>query len=250
MQILNAFILLLAFAATAQADIHYMLNAQGRSHPGSTNLTGTVAYDGILWGESSKENPLYGYYRIGAIAGGAPSYGAFLQIAPIAPLIFEVQRGYTHRFSKIATLNCDVIECKGMVTRTDFTMRAVAAVNQFVFMGHATWRELQTPDVSTPVGLEFEIFEVPPGYHRYLETSFIIAHMLPENQAVGVMINNGGVAGQNLKNSSAYGVYRFPWNEFNFSVGAGAYTSSAPNQDGFSAFLSITRNWGEKLSLF
>lgn len=240
----------LLLSSLSLADVHYSASVVGRTKPATINPTGMVAYDGLLWGEYSKESPLYGYYRIGARAGGNPSYGALLQVAPIAPLIFEIQKGYTHRFAKISTIDCNTVECKGQIDRTDYSVRLIAAKNNFILLSSATWREIRTPDGSLPVGLESEVFVVSPGFHRFFETSFTFGYQLPENQLVGVMVNNGVISEGSRKSSSVYAIYRSKWDEYNYAVGAGTYKSDAPDQDGLSALFSISRSWGDKLSLF
>ncbi len=234
----------------ANAAIHYSLNVVARSKPAVVNPTGTVAYDGMLWGESSKENPKYGYYRIGARAGGNPSLGAFIQVAPIAPLVFEVSRGITNRVLQISTIDCNTVSCKGQIDRTDYIIRAVAAKSSFVFLANANWREIRTANVSQFVGLEAEFFTVTPGFHRYFETSFTLGYKLSENDLVGVIFNNGEISEGNRKSSSIHAVYRSKWDEYNWALGAGNYKSDMPNQDGLSLIFSLTRNFGERLSLF
>lgn len=238
-------------ASTSFADVHYSLNLVGRTKPATANPTGTVAYDGMLWGEYNKEKPLYGFYRVGARAGGNPSYGAFVQISPIAPLVFEVAKGTTNRFLKINTLDCDQVECKGKVDRTDYIIRAAAAKGNWVFLGSALWRDIKTEDSPKTIGLEAEFFVVPAGTTtKYTETSFTLGHKLGEDKLVGVMVTNGSLPDYSLKNSSAYAIYRDRWTDYNWAVGAGSFRSDMPDQDGFSAIFSISRTWGDRLSLF
>lgn len=241
---------ILMISASAMAEVNYSLTYQGRSYPTANNLVGTISYDGMLWGKFSKEDPSYGYFRIGEKAGGAPSYAAYLQVAPIAPIVFEIQRSYTHRFTKISILDCDAVKCDGRVTRTDYSIRAAAALKNFIFLGNATWREIETPEANTAVGLEFELFTVSPGTHQYFETVLLAGYQLPENHIVGLLAINGELKNQNRKSSSAYVVYRFPWREYAVSTGAGNYTSNENDKSDFSAILSVSRNWGESLSLF
>jgi hypothetical protein len=233
------------------ADPYYSINALARSYPGAINLSATAAVDKMLWGEYSKETPFYGYYRLGVIGGGAPNYGAFLQIAPIAPVIIGIQQGYTHRFTKIATLNCDVVECKGMVSRTDYSIKILGGYGEYFTAINAGVREIKTPDSSSNVGLEQEIASVPSGYHRYSETILALGYKITDEKALGFLINSGEFVNQNIKNSSSYLFYRFMWEKYNVTFGVGQYTSNNQNGvDGPSAVFSMTRSWGEKLSLF
>ncbi len=235
---------------TANAATHYSLNVVGRSKPATINPTATIAYDGMLWGEPSKENPVYGYYRIGARTGGNPNLGAFFQVAPIAPLVFEISRGITNRVLKISTLDCDVVSCKGRIDRTDYIIRAVAAKSNLILLASANWREIRTDNVSQVVGLEAEFFTVTAGFHRFFETTFTLGYKLSEKDLVGLIFNNGEIAEGQRKSSSVYGVYRSKWDEYNWALGAGNYKSDMPDQDGLSIIFSVTRNFGDRLSLF
>ncbi len=232
------------------AETNYSLSLVGRSKPATINPTGTIAYDGMLWGEFSKDHPMYGYYRVGAKAGGNPNYGAFFQIAPIAPLVFEVSKGITNRFLKISTLDCDAVDCKGKVDRTDYAIRAAGAKGNFVLLVSANWREIRTDEASQLVGLESEFFTVTPGFHRFFETSTLLGYKSSENDIVGLLFNNGTISEGSRKNSSVYGIYRSKWDDYNWTVGAGNFKSDMPDQDGLSLIFSISRNWGDRLSLF
>jgi len=248
----NIFTLLLClgFSIVSLAETNYTIDIRARTRPSSLNPVASAAYDGMLWGQASKEKPLYGYYRVGAKVGGSPTYAAFLQVAPIAPLIFEVQRGNTHRFLNINTIDCNLADCKGKVERTDYTVRLLAAYQNIVFAGNATWRELRSQDGSKPVGLELEYFTASPGFHRYFETAATLGYKLPEDRLVGITAINGHLSEGDKKMSSIYGIYRFLYQDFTWTVGAGQYRSDEPDQNGISGILLFTKTWGEKLSLY
>lgn len=236
--------------SSALAEMNYSIDGRFRSKPSAFNAWGTVGYDGLLWGEYNREKPMYGYYRVGGRFGGSPNYAAFVQVAPIAPLVFEVQKGNTHRFMSINTIDCDLVECKGKVERTDYIVRLGAAYKDFVFGGGAMWRELKTEDSTKAIGLELEMFTVSPGFHRYFETNFVAGYKLANGHMVGATVINGVVSEGERKMSAAYGIYRLPWNDFTITGGLGSYKSDQPDQDGTSAILTFGRTWGERLSLF
>lgn len=76
----------------------YKVDFNMRTQPFGTNIVGTAQYDQHLWGEVDKARSLYGYARAGVKAGGSPTAAGFIQVAPIAPLIFEVSKSKTYRF--------------------------------------------------------------------------------------------------------------------------------------------------------
>ncbi len=250
MNFLITFFFFSSLSIISHAETHYLLDASLRTQPSAKNLVGTAAYDGMLWGVADKKNPLYGYYRVGLRAGGNPSYAAFLQIAPVAPLIFEIQRGDTHRFFDISSINCDLVECKGKVERTDYSIRLLAAYESIFFSGTALWRELRTSNNSKLVGLENELFVVTSGFHRYFESNITLGYQLPGEHLAGVTYTSGLLSEGDRKISTVYGFYQLPYKGFSVTLGAGEYKSDAPDQDGFSGVLLISKEWGEKLSLY
>ncbi len=245
---MNYFVMCLVLVSMAKADVHYSLDLGARSKPSTASLDGTVAYDQMLWGTKSQEKPMYGYMRVGARLGGNPTNGAFVQVAPIAPLVFEVQKGYTHRFIKTASFDCSVVECYGRIERTDYIIRLLAGYQHFIFLGNAMWREIQTGNENKPVVLEAEMFSVQPGFHRFFESTVTVGFKLNEDDIVGVMVGAGEISENNRRFSSAYGVYKTKWNGFGIAAGLGKYSSDQADQDGSSAIFSMSYKFGERLS--
>jgi hypothetical protein len=249
--VLNLFFIVPIFISSLVfGEVSYQLEARGRSKPFSGNILATAAFDQLLWGQASHEDPFYGYLRLGLRGGGSPTYSGFLQIAPIAPLIFEIQKSTTFRFTKISTFDCDLIDCSGRIDRTDYTIRAVGALDQFVFFGMLIWRDIQTGTANKNIGLEIENFEVTPGFHHYLESTLSLGYRLENKHTPGLVITNGVLSEGERKLTSFYFIDRFNLNEYSITLGAGSYHSDQKDQNGLSFLFSISYNWGEKLSLF
>ncbi len=244
------FVLCLVVSFFIKAELNYSIDAKARSLPTVGNLQITANYDQLLWGERKVHDPMYGYLRFGAKAGGSPTYAGFLQIAPIAPIIFEVQKGITHRFLKISGLACSDVECKGKIERTDYSIKLLGALKEFIFIGNIIWREIRTESSSQLIGLEYEFFEVSPGMHHFLETSWVVGYKLDQNQVVGLMGTNGEISEGNRRFSSLYGIYRFPYQDLNLAVGLGNYKSDQNDINQMSAIFTATYQWGPILSLF
>lgn len=240
----------LLFTFNVRAADHYSFDARARSAPTIGNVQATANYDQMLWGEKTPDNPLYSYLRVGARGGGSPTYAGFLQIAPIAPVIFEVQKGITHRFLKISGFNCSEIECKGKMDRTDYSVRLLAAVKDFVIMAHFMWREIRTETIATIVGLEYEFFEVTPGFHRFMESTWTLGYKLSSGNMVGVVSTQGEISEGNRRSQSIHAIYRFPYQDFSLVAGIGNYKSDQNDLNQMSAIFSATYQWGERLSLY
>lgn len=238
------------FVTKAYAGDHYSFEARARSAPTIGNVQASANYDQMLWGEKTPDNPLYGYLRAGARGGGSPTYAGFLQVAPIAPIIFEVQKGVTHRFLKISGFACSEIECKGKVDRTDYSIKLLAAFKDFVFLGNIMWREIQTGSSPTLVGLEYEFFEVTPGFHRFFETTWTLGYKLSSGNMIGLVNTQGEMSEGNRRSSSVHAIYRFPYQDFSLVTGIGNFKSDQNNLNQTSVIFSATYQWGERLSLY
>jgi hypothetical protein len=215
------FTILMGLGSLAQAGTHYNFNAAFRTDPRANNLTATMAYDGLLRGEASPATPFYSYYRVGAKLGGSPTAAAFLQYAPVAPLIFEVQQSTTQRFMKssISKVDCNLYECQGNVNRTDYIVKAIVAYQKVFLLQNLLWRNLKTADVNRPVFLEQENFIISPGTKSYYEATTTIG-------------------------------YRLKYQGFNILLGAGDYRSDQPEMNSNAAVAAISYSFGESLSLF
>ncbi len=238
----------------AFAEDFFLVEASARSQPQATNLVGTLAHDGLLWREQGKEkvpaSPLFGYYRLGTRFGGSPSLAGFLQIAPIAPVVFEIQRGFTQRFSRPAGFDCDQVQCFGQIQRTDYSLRLAAAYENFILIESLLWRELETEANSQKIFIELENMLASPGVRRFFQNTSLLAYRLPEDRLLGFRLDSGILINESQNFNAAYLVYRQPWQEFQISFGAGQFRASNSNLDGFSLILSMSRKWGDSLSLF
>jgi hypothetical protein len=156
------------------ADLNYKLDFNMRSQPFGTNVVGTAQYDQRLWGEVDKSRPLYGYARAGVKAGGSPTVAGFLQVAPIAPLIFEVSKSKTYRFLDSKEFNCSTYECKKSVDRFDFSTRLVFGYKNFFGATAINFRDVKTAAQPKLMALEFEYFSVPSGRTHSLVSKNIV----------------------------------------------------------------------------
>ncbi len=245
-----AIIVILAFASFAKAEINSSIYIGARTKPSGTNLIAEGAYDGLLWGAFQKDNPLYGYYRAGLRGGGSPTAEAFIQISPIAPLVFEVQKGSTSRFFSTSNFDCEKYQCQGTVERTEYSVKLGAGYQNIVFLGGLLWRDLKTPVETKKVFIELENFIVLPGNHRYLENYALLGYKLPNDRLAAIVYSAGEVSAGDQRSSSLYGVYRMKWQQNALSSAIGYYVSDHEHLTGPSAVFSLTRNFGESLSLF
>jgi hypothetical protein len=244
------FFLVWLIATVAKAEDHYSIDGGYRSLPKGANLVATAAWDGLLWGDADKQKPLYGYYRVGARLGGTPTAAAFVQVAPIAPVILEVQHGFTDRFSKMGPFDCDTYDCFGKVERTDYSLRLVGGYKDLVFMGTMLSRNIQTAESNKAIALELENLTIRPGKEKLVEGSLMAGYKLNPTQVVGLLYNRGTLDETHQGYAGAYAFYRFSWQDFAWTAAVGNYQSDHPDLSGTSVLLGVSRRWGEVLSLF
>jgi hypothetical protein len=237
---------------TTSAQTHFTLDGRARTKPQSVNLVGSLAYDHLLWGDRTRDakDPMFGFVSVGTRFGGSPTISGYVQIAPISPVILEVERSMTQRFGRSVNFPCDSIECKGRIDRTDVTLKLAGAYHDFVFLGSFLRRELTTMNSDNEVMIELEDLIVSPGTHRLSEASGFVGMNLSEQNTIGVAYAAGIMADSPRGYESTYLVYRIRKDDLVITVGAGNYKSDYATLNGFSAIASVARTWGESLSLF
>ena len=245
------------FSFQTFAEFNGKIDFSLRTKPLQYNAGVTGAYDGLLWGEVNRTNGLYGFYRVGAKLGGSPTAAAFIQIAPVAPVVFEIQKGTTYRFVKTSGTDCDTYECLHRVDRTDYSMRLGGAYKKFVLMSKFMLREIETEEGTKPIFLELEAFHVRPGhYYRYFENLTMAGYKMDDFSSAGLLYIGGELTGSRARFYSGYGYYnrRMEWATLTAALG---YTDNsvapAAIQDkfrGLSAIVLLSRTFGETLSLF
>jgi hypothetical protein len=244
------FVLLTLITGKAEAAVGATLDLGGRNRPQGTNLVGTLHWDELLWGQADPQRPFYGFYRFGARVGGSPTAAAFLEIAPIAPVVFEIQQSRTLRFFNSSVLNCETFECQGAVDRTDYSLKFAGAYENFILFGAVLWREVRTEQTTKPVFIELENFGVSPGFHRFFENTLTLGYQLADKQTIGVLENSGVISEGNRKFHSEYLFYQTRCHDLAVTGALGYYVSPETQVTGLSAFFALRKEWGERFSLW
>lgn len=214
------------------------------------NVSGVVAYDDLLWGKVSKEAPLYGYYRLGGVAGGSPTLGAFIEVAPIAPLVFRYQKSITYRFLKSSSFDCATTYCFGAFDRSDFSVQLAAGYGRVIGLATYLWRTLNAPESSNPVVAEHELFTVSSGEHTFSEAGLTVGYLLRDSSVVGLTYTSGIISEGNRHSNSVYGIYHWKWKGFDLTAGAGRYDTEQHDVSASGVLFVIGKKFGDSLSLF
>lgn len=243
-------VILMLAPVAARSEVNFSLKGSYRSDPAGQNVQATAAYEGLLWGEVDKEMPLYGYYRLGASAGGTPTAAAFVEVAPVAPLIFKLQQASTYRFLESSVFDCKSRYCFGVVDRTDMSVTALGGYGDILGMVSYVWRDIRTPRGFGPVAAELEYFSVSEGRHNYGEWNVAVGYMVSEEITAGLQYTSGRISDGDKEFSSLYGVCQWPWLNLDWTAGVGRFSSDEPGITGNGVVLTIGKKFGETLSLF
>lgn len=243
-------VFLLSISQNVLADFNYKIDFQTRTKPQGTNLLATAQYDHMLWGQLDKTSPMYGYMRAGAKIGGSPTIAGFLQVAPIAPLIFEVSKGTTKRFMDSKEFNCSTYECKKSVDRTDYSARLVFGYKNFFGTTAINFRDIET-DTSTKLSaLELEYFTIASGSkHRMVTKSLVLGQKYSENLIFGLSYENSQIKKSLKRYEASVGFVRFNYYDINWMLGASHFSSNETNISGNGAIIGISKSFGDTLSL-
>lgn len=241
---------ILLFSINSFAQLNYKYVFQFRSVPGAKNFLATAAYDGLLWGNMDKQKPLYGYYKLGVTLGGSPTAAVFAEVAPIAPVIFKLQRSTTYRYLPSQVFDCENVYCYGVLDRTDFSVSMVAGYSNVVGLFSYLWRDLRLPTSSNSVLAEQELVAATGGNQHYNEMSLTLGYLLESKNIVGLHYTAGEFSEANHRSSSLYGVYRCKWRDWELTTGIGSYQSDQDYVGGNGVIFSIGKKIGDSLSLF
>lgn len=250
-------ILISLFSVQTFAQLNGKIDLSLRTKPLQYNGVLTGAYDGHLWGEVDKTKGMYGFYRVGAKLGGSPTAALFLQFAPIAPVVFEIQKSSTYRFVKTGTTDCDKYECLKKIDRADYSVRIGGAFKNFMLMSKFTIRDIETEEGTKPVYLEWEAFHVSPGhYYRAFENLTMLGYKIDDIQSAGLMYIGGELTNTSAHFYSGYGYYNRKLEWATLTAALGYYENSQAPADvhskfqGVSALVLLSRTFGDTLSLF
>lgn len=247
-QLVFSIIFLISFVVRAEFQQKYSLSY--RTTPAGLNPMASLSTDRLLWGSGDKQTPFYGFYKIGIQVAGAPTANIFIELAPIAPLVFSVNKSLSYRFLNSSVFDCNRFYCFGSIDRTDYLIKTAAKFYDFAFVGSYMWRELTAPDSSKSVMLELENFSVLNGKHKYAEFVLFAGYQRPVGDTLGVLYINGKLPDLNLVSNSIYGVYHWKYRELSYTIGLGNYNTDQANIGGTSVLFSIGKTIGESLSLF
>ena len=246
------------FCQATFSQVHYKLNLQYRSTPSAKNIVGTAAYDGLLWGSVDKELPLYGYYKLGVVAGGAPTMGTFFELAPVAPLVFKFQKSSTYRFLESSIFDCVEVFCYGTVDRTETSVSLGLGYKSIVGVLSYLNRDIRSPASSKLVLLEQENFLVVPGHQTYHEMTIFSGYKLNPQQILGIHYTMGEISEGSRQIRALYGIFQWKWHWtseekddlLDVTLGLGSYQTDQDYVSGNGILFAIGKKFGESLSLF
>lgn len=122
----------------AQFDLN--LGASGRSYPSiGGDLSASLGYNFVLWGEGNKSNPLYGLIRPAIDLSSSAvinSYTTKIEFFPISFFgIVAGKESTISNYKKFTYYDCDNVRCEGNIDRDFLTFKLALAYGPLVAMG-------------------------------------------------------------------------------------------------------------------
>lgn len=247
---MKLFVLIFLASLWTHAEYSYELEAVLRTDPRATNMAAKFNYDYLIRGEFSKETPFYSYARAGLVAGGSPSLGAFIEYAPVAPLIFSVQKNWTHRFLDASRFDCETNQCKKNIDRIDYGVRGVLGYENIFFSQSYALREIKTDSEVRTIYIEQEHALISSGFHRFQEATSILGYQISKEQIAGVLYTSSWISEGGFRSHTASVFYRQQCGDFSLTFGLSQYKYEQFDIQGPAGFVTLNFSRGEKLSLF
>jgi hypothetical protein len=223
--------------------------AGGRSYPlgGSADVRGK--YDVLLWDRRS-DGPSwkYGFFQPQATLSARGMIEGALSFYPVSFIELSGGLSSTERFVTLDHLGCDELVCKGNVRRERFSFRFAGGSGDWLFILSASRVWMSHKDASRPLYDESEVLKVRPGGDLLEGRSLLIGKKF-DKDILGLFLRETKLESTGAGNESQLLVYRFPWETYVVSVGAGRYASDF-TAAGFVANLIISWSWGQSLALF
>lgn len=228
----------------------YQVQGGVRSLPQSASVEGQFFYNEKLWSGTEGE-PLwkYGFWRLGGFVATHGQVGAKVEVFPISIWQIQLQRSITSRFYETQTLNCDVIECRGLLQRGIFKTSLALGYGDYFLVPSYTVTDL-TPNSNQKDFSSEEDNLVADRSGDQVSSTQVALGLKHQNQKWVLVSKESRMKNTRDANSSQYLIWGQTYDKnWNYFVGAGAYRSTHVKLS-LSVVLGASWTMGENLSFF
>jgi len=223
---------LLSFSAHAQFD----LKAGGsmRTYPSvGGELFAESGYNMVLWGAGEKSNPLYGLIRPALKLSSSAvinQYDARIELYPISFIALIAGHQYIKSdFDKFTFFDCDVIRCKGTISRDYFQGKMALAFGPIVAMGNVKIARNSyddQDDTNLPVG-EFKFVTLAnAGFDTMYKSRYLLGWKLDGGAMIGLMADYAKFSESKQEYHMDLMIYTAKSNDTTYVIGLGNFEST------------------------
>ena len=243
-------LLVLGFCVSSHSASFYQLQGAFRSFPRSGSGEAHVYYNEKLWTkESGGQAWNYGFWRVGAFAAIHGQAGLKVEVFPISIWQLSLQKSVTSRFYETQTLDCKIVECRGLAQRGTFKTSLALGYGDFFLIPSYTITDISLDRDKKDFSSEEDNLVADRAGDQLAITQFAFVYKMADQR--WVIVNKTAKMKWTKDFSSSQ---LLVWNktvdsELNYFVGAGTFESNHVDR-ALSLVAGINWSVGENLSLF
>ncbi len=234
-----------------KAESFYEVQGAFRSFPQSFSIEAGSYYNEKLWSGDLNDEPWrYGFWRAGGFAAVHGQAGIRIDVYPISIWQLSLQKSVTSRFYDTENINCELIECRGIVQRGQFKTSLALGYGNYFLVPSLSLTDLsmiETPkkDFSSEednltadrLGDQLQTFQWALGY-KLGDRKWVFASRSSKMKT----------SNESLR--AHYVIMSDRWDKtINYFIGGGIYDSSHAAKT-FSGVVGLNWTVGEDLSFF
>lgn len=198
--------------------------------PRGAAIAAEAGYGWPVWGQAAAGQPFYGYVRpvARAQASGFVNRGEIaVDLAPVSFVVFSYAKAWVQRNVDLATLDCDRLECRGVIDRDIFSLRAMAARGPWFGLVAFRFENLTPPNADRKFGDEGSNLTGRRGGDDLRVSSIVGGYTLNDEWKVGASFDTAHMRGTGANNTYLWSFGRWtPSPEGTWTFSLGAYRSS------------------------
>jgi len=221
-----------------------------RSTPQSASIEAQYFYNEKIWNGSEGEPAWkYGFWRVGGFVAIHGQAGVKVDVFPISIWQIQLQRNMTSRFYDTKNVNCDMVECRGVLQRGIFKTSLALGYENYFFVPSYSVTDLTMNSGSKNFSSEEDNIVADHSGDQLVTTQMALG--LKQNDQKWVLVSKESrMVNSRDSNSSQYLIWSQSRDKnLNYFIGAGTYRSSYLKSSG-SIVLGINWSAGENLSFF
>lgn len=243
--------LLSLFTQTVHGATFYQIQGGLRSTPQSASIEAQFFYNEKLWSGVGEGDSIwkYGFWRVGGFVATHGQAGIKVEVFPISIWQIQIQRSITSRFYETQTLNCDVVECRGLLQRGTFKTSLALGYGDYFLVPSYMVTDLSHNSNQKDFSSEEDNLVAERSGDQVITTQVALGLKYQDQKWV-LVSKDSRMKNSRDTNSAQYLIWSQSQDKsWNYFVGAGAYRSDYLKSS-LSVVLGASWMVGENLSFF